>query len=202
MKKNINRILLVMLVFVLTNYSIGQEKKYAIAIHGGAGAMKKEQMDSIKEKAYIEKLNEALSVGEKMLKEGSKGIDVIVKVIQVMEESPLFNAGVGAVFTHDGKVELDASIMDGQSLKAGAVAGVTDVKSPIELAYRVMTNSPHVMLAGKGASEFAKKKGLQWLKTHISIPKSEKRPLKKHWKMKRNRYRVKKKNMELSVVLC
>jgi L-asparaginase / beta-aspartyl-peptidase len=164
MKKNINRFILTILIFVLLVQLIAQEKKYAIVIHGGAGTIKKEQMDSAKEKAYLDKLNEALSKGEKMLKEGSKGIDVVVKVIQIMEESPLFNSGVGAVFTHDGKVELDASIMDGLNLKAGAVAGITDVKSPIELAYRVMTNSPHVMLAGKGASEFAKKEGLTMVK--------------------------------------
>jgi beta-aspartyl-peptidase (threonine type) len=179
MKKNINRIILMIIVFVLANHSVGQEKKYAIVIHGGAGTMKKEQMDSVKEKAYIEKLNEALLVGEKMLKKGARGIDVVVKVIQVMEESPLFNAGVGAVFTHDGKVELDASIMDGQYLKAGAVAGITDVKSPIELAYRVMVNSPHVMLTGKGASEFAKKEGLTMVKNKYFYTEERKKALEK-----------------------
>ncbi len=160
MKKNINIILCITLTFTFAFQVLAQEKKFAIVIHGGAGTIKKENMSPEKEKAYLEKLNEALTLGENMLKEGSKGPDVIVKVIQVLEDSPLFNAGKGAVFTHEGTVELDASIMDGQNLNAGAVAGITTVKSPIELAFRIMTNSEHVMLSGKGAAEFAKKEGL------------------------------------------
>ncbi len=161
-RKYINMLLTGLLALIFSTISLAQEKpKYVIVIHGGAGTITKEGLSEEKEKAYNEKLNEALLLGEKMLKNGEKALDVVVKVIQVMEESPLFNAGRGAVFTHNGKNELDASIMDGVTLNAGAVAGVTDVKSPIMLAYRVMTNSEHVMLSGKGASEFAKKEGLE-----------------------------------------
>jgi beta-aspartyl-peptidase (threonine type) len=162
MRKYINMLLTGLLALIFSTISLAQEKpKYAIVIHGGAGTITKEGLSEEKEKAYNEKLNEALLLGEKMLKSGEKALDVVVKVIQVMEESPLFNAGRGAVFAHDGKNELDASIMDGVTMNAGAVAGVTDVKSPIELAYKIMTNSKHVMLSGKGASEFAKKEGLE-----------------------------------------
>jgi L-asparaginase / beta-aspartyl-peptidase len=164
MKKNINRILLAAFIMAIGLGLKAQEKKYVIAIHGGAGDIKRENISPDKEKAYLLKLEEALELGNIMLKDGARGVDVVIKVIQILEESPLFNAGRGAVFTNKGTIELDASIMNGQDLKAGAVAGVSDVKSPIELAYRVMSNSPHVMLSGKGASEFAKKQGLTMVK--------------------------------------
>jgi len=118
-------------------------------------------MSDEKEAAYIQKLNEALSVGEKKLKNGGTAIETVIAVIKIMEDSPLFNSGKGAVFTHDGKNELDASIMDGKTLNAGAVAGVSNVKNPIELAYTVMTKSKHVILSGEGASAFAKEQGLE-----------------------------------------
>ena len=162
MRKYINTLLTSIAVFALCITASAQQKPdYVIVIHGGAGTITKAGLSKEKEKAYTEKLEEALLLGAKMLKNDKKALDVVVKVIQVMEESPLFNAGRGAVFTHEGKNELDASIMDGKTLNAGAVAGVTNVKSPIELAYKVMTNSKHVMLSGKGASEFAKKEGLE-----------------------------------------
>jgi beta-aspartyl-peptidase (threonine type) len=100
-------------------------------------------------------------VGHAILKSGGTSQTAVMKTIQVMEESPLFNAGKGAVFTHEGTNELDASFMDGKTLNAGAVAGVTSVKSPIELAIKVMTDSEHVMLSGKGAALFAKEQGLE-----------------------------------------
>ena len=162
MRKYINTLLASLVLLSLSISLYSQEKpRYVIVIHGGAGTITKAGISQDKERAYADKLNEALLVGEKMLKEGKKALDVVVNVIQIMEESPLFNAGKGAVFTHEGVNELDASIMDGKTMNAGAVAGVTDVKSPIELAYKVMTNSNHVMLSGKGASEFAKKEGLE-----------------------------------------
>jgi len=162
MKKIINHLLiLIFLVSITFSTKAQQRPDYVIVIHGGAGAMSTENLSVEKEKAHRDKLNEALNVGEKILKEGGKGIDAVIKVIQVLEESPLYNAGKGAVFNHDGIIELDASLMDGLSLKAGAVTGITDVKSPIELAYRVMMHSNHVMLSGKGASEFAKGEGLE-----------------------------------------
>ena len=118
-------------------------------------------MSEEKETAYKTKLEEAIKVGHTILKNGGTSENAVLKTIQVMEESPLFNAGKGAVFTNDGTNELDASFMDGETLNAGAVAGVKDVKSPIELAIKIMKNSDHVMLSGKGASKFAKEQGLE-----------------------------------------
>lgn len=135
--------------------------EFAIIIHGGAGTILKKNMTPEKETAYKTKLEEAVRTGYEILKNGGSSGDAVVKTIQVMEESPLFNAGKGAVFTHDETNELDASFMDGKTLNAGAVAGVKDIKSPIEAARIVMTNSDHVMLSGSGASQFAKEQGLE-----------------------------------------
>lgn len=141
-----------------------QNKKvndFAIIIHGGAGTILKKNMSDEKETAYKNKLEKAIKVGHSILKNGGTSQEAVLKTIQVMEESPLFNAGKGAVFTHEETNELDASFMDGKTLNAGAVAGVKNVKSPIELAIKVMTDSDHVMLSGDGASTFAKEKGLE-----------------------------------------
>ncbi|MFT7899965.1 isoaspartyl peptidase/L-asparaginase [Tenacibaculum ascidiaceicola] len=135
--------------------------EFAIIIHGGAGTILKKNMTPEKETAYKTKLEEAIKTGYEILKNGGSSGDAVVKTIQVMEESPLFNAGKGAVFTHEETNELDASFMDGKTLNAGAVAGVKDIKSPIEAARTVMTNSDHVMLSGIGASQFAKEQGLE-----------------------------------------
>ena len=118
-------------------------------------------MTKEKEQAYKEKLAAAIKVGHTILKNGGTSQEAVLKTIQVMEESPLFNAGKGAVFTNAGTNELDASFMDGKTLNAGAVAGVKNVKSPIELAIKIMTDSEHVMLSGAGASLFAKEQGLE-----------------------------------------
>ena len=134
---------------------------FAIIIHGGAGTILKKNLSDEMEKAYKVKLEESIKAGHTILKNGGTSQEAVIKAIQVMEESPLFNAGKGAVFTHDETNELDASFMDGKTLNAGAAAGVTNVKSPIELAVKVMTDSDHVMLSGKGASTFAKEKGLE-----------------------------------------
>lgn len=157
MQKNL--LLLVTLIFWVS--VLQAQEKYAIVIHGGAGVMSKERMNEEVRAEYKAKLNEALQLGEKMLKEGAAATDVVVKVINVMENSPLFNAGKGAVFTHEGVNELDASIMEGNTLNAGAVAGVRDIKNPINAARAVMDKSEHVMLSGAGASEFAKEQGLE-----------------------------------------
>ncbi len=142
---------------------INKEKAndFAIVIHGGAGTILKKNMTSEKEKAYEKKLEEAVRVGYEILKKGGSSADAVEKTIQIMEDSPLFNAGKGAVFTNAETNELDASFMDGKTLNAGAVAGVKDIKSPIAAARKVMTNSKHVMLSGEGASVFAKKEGLE-----------------------------------------
>tara|TARA_R100000750_G_scaffold17581_2_gene11598 strand:+ start:58786 stop:59781 length:996 start_codon:yes stop_codon:yes gene_type:complete len=131
-------------------------ENFAIVIHGGAGAILKKNMTPEMEKAYQEKLQEALNSGYAILKNGGSAIDAVEKTIVVMEDSPLFNAGKGAVYTNAATNELDASIMDGKTLNAGAVSGVRNVKNPIKLVRLVMEESEHVMLSGKGAENFAK----------------------------------------------
>mgnify|MGYP001188288854 FL=1 len=143
------------------NETMTKQNEFAIIIHGGAGTILKKNLSDEKEKAYKVKLEQAIRTGYSILKDGGTSQEAVVKTIQVMEESPLFNAGKGAVFTHEETNELDASFMDGNTLNAGAVAGVMNVKSPIELAVKIMTDSDHVMLSGKGASMFAKEKGLE-----------------------------------------
>jgi beta-aspartyl-peptidase (threonine type) len=155
------RILLGIAVAVFLSGCGAQNKTdYAIAIHGGAGVILRENLSPEVEKAYRQMLDSALTVGEKVLASGGKAMDAVEQTIRVMEDCPLFNAGKGAVFSHEGYNELDASVMDGSNLMAGAVAGVRNVKNPITLARRVMTNSVHVMLSGKGATEFAREQGL------------------------------------------
>jgi len=134
-------------------------KKYALVIHGGAGVMDKKSMTDEIQNEYIRALNRVLQVGDSVLANGGTCMDAVEKTIMMMEDSPLFNAGKGAVFTHDGLVELDASVMDGQNLKAGAIAGVRDIKNPIKVARAVMEKSEHVLLAGIGASQFAVEQG-------------------------------------------
>jgi len=141
--------------------ALEKQSEFAIIIHGGAGTILRGNLSKKKEKAYRDKLEEAIRTGYTILKNGGTSQLAVVKTIQVMEASPLFNAGKGAVFTHEETNELDASFMDGETLNAGAVAGVKNVKSPIELAVKIMTDSEHVMLSGKGASIFAKEKGLE-----------------------------------------
>jgi len=127
----------------------------AIAIHGGAGTMNRADLSEEKEAAIRETLSRALQVGHARLEAGDSAVDAVEAAIVVLEDSPLFNAGYGAVFNSQGGHELDAAIMDGSSRNAGAITGVRHVRNPILLARRVMTNSPHVMLAGAGAEEFA-----------------------------------------------
>ncbi len=134
---------------------------FGIVIHGGAGTIRKENMSDSLEQAYKEKLEEAIRTGHEILANGGTALEAVQRTINVMENSPLFNSAKGAVFTNEGKNELDASIMDGETLNAGAVAGVTNVKNPINLAYEVMVNSDHVLLSGKGAEQFAKEQGLE-----------------------------------------
>ncbi|GAA4275196.1 isoaspartyl peptidase/L-asparaginase [Aquimarina gracilis] len=134
---------------------------FGIVIHGGAGTILKENMTAQKEAEYRAKLEEAIKVGHTILNNGGTSLEAVEKTINVLEDSPLFNAGKGAVFTNEGINELDASIMDGSNLNAGAVAGVKTVKNPINLAREVMLNSPHVMLSGKGAAQFAAERGLE-----------------------------------------
>jgi beta-aspartyl-peptidase (threonine type) len=169
-------ILSTLLIVVLTFFSCRTEKKrdqrssvsasipkqaWAIVIHGGAGGMSRDNTTPEVDKEYRAALSQAMSVGKKILAEGGSALDAVERTIRIMEDNPLFNAGKGAVFTHEGKNELDAAIMDGSNLAAGAVTCVMDIKNPISAARKVMTNSPHVMLSGAGASQFAKEQGLE-----------------------------------------
>ncbi len=139
-----------------------QEKpKWVIVIHGGAGTILKENMSEEAEILYTQKLSEALNTASTILEKGGTSLDAVTAAITTMENSPLFNAGKGAVFTAEGKNEMDASIMDGSNIKAGAVAGVGTIKNPILAAREVMENSKHVMLQGEGADIFAKAQGLE-----------------------------------------
>lgn len=134
---------------------------YVLVIHGGAGTILKENITDESEQHYKDKLNEALQIGAEILKNGGSSLDAVTETICVLEDSPLFNAGKGAVFTAEGVNEMDASIMDGRDLNAGAVAGVRTIKNPIRAARAVMEDSPHVLLSGSGADTFAMKQGLE-----------------------------------------
>jgi beta-aspartyl-peptidase (threonine type) len=143
------------------NTPIKNQKKqeWAIVIHGGAGTMS--GLSKEKQNEYGKALQKALNIGKEILQQGGSALDAVEMTVRSMENDSLFNAGKGAVFTHEGRNELDASIMDGSNLAAGAVAAVTDIKNPISAARAVMTKSPHVLLSGAGASEFAKENGLE-----------------------------------------
>ena len=160
MNKLIQSLLLVTLLISSVVAGAQQKEKYVLVVHGGAGTILKKNMTPEKEAAYIAALTLALQTGYNQLKAGKSSLDAVEATIHMMEDSPLFNAGKGAVFTHDGKNELDAAIMDGKTLSAGAVAGVTTIRNPISAARAVMEKSEHVMLVGKGAEAFAKEAGL------------------------------------------
>jgi beta-aspartyl-peptidase (threonine type) len=153
------------LAFLLLSFSLINAKaqtpvkNYGIAIHGGAGTILKSDLSPELEKQYKEKLQQALDAGYAILDKNGSSLDAVEAAIKVMEDSRLFNAGCGSVFTADGKNEMDAAIMDGKTLKAGAVAGLRTIKNPIAAARCVMDKSPHVLLAGSGADLFAKQCG-------------------------------------------
>lgn len=137
------------------------DKKIGFVIHGGAGTIEKSSMTPEREKAYRDALTQALNAGHETLRRGGAALDAVVAAIRIMEDSPLFNAGRGAVFTSAGTNELDSSIMDGGTLKAGAVASLKHIKNPIALARLVMDKSPHVLLIADGAEAFAREQGVE-----------------------------------------
>ena len=141
-------------------WAVAAGQPVAIALHGGAGTIERDRMSAEVEAEYRSFLDKAISDGHQQLQAGEEGLDVVVAIIQRMEDSPLFNSGKGAVYTWEGQHELDASIMHGALMDAGAVAGVTTVQSPIALARAVMEQSPHVMLASRGAEQFAAELGI------------------------------------------
>ncbi|HIB04362.1 MAG TPA: isoaspartyl peptidase/L-asparaginase [Candidatus Marinimicrobia bacterium] len=148
------------IAFAILTGSKDESVEFSIAIHGGAGTITRKNMTPEKENAYRSKLKETLNVGYSILNKGGTSLDAVEATIRIMENSELFNAGKGAVFTNAGTNELDASIMDGRNLKAGAVARVKTVKNPISAARKVMEETWHVMLSGDGADKFAKEQGL------------------------------------------
>lgn len=141
-------------------------KKYTIVIHGGAGTISPDMPDSIKQ-SYINSLSQALQIGKVVLVNGGTALDAVEKVLRFFESDPKFNAGIGSVYTSAGTHEMDASIMDGKDLSCGAVAGVEHIEHPISLARLVMEKTPHVLLAYKGAEEFAKSMGVPLVNSKI-----------------------------------
>ena len=137
-----------------------EQQEWAIALHGGAGGVSA-NLTPEREATYKEHLTEALEIGKDILSRGGKALDAVEGVVRYLEDCPLFNSGHGAVVTAEGKHELDAAIMDGSNLMAGAIAGVTDIKNPISTARMVMEKTPHVLLIGTGASSFAKENGAE-----------------------------------------
>ena len=135
-------------------------KIFGLAIHGGAGTLPRAEMSEERERKYRAGLAAALDAGYAVLQAHGTSLDAVTQAVMSLEDNPLFNAGLGSVFTIDGRNELDASIMDGSTLKAGAVCGVTHIKNPVELARTVMEHSEYVMLSGEGAEEFALSRGL------------------------------------------
>lgn len=134
--------------------------KAVIAIHGGAGAISRTQLSAQKELEYVEALSAIVEQAQHMLEEGASALDVVTDAVRQLEECPLFNAGMGSVFTADETHELDACVMDGYSLNAGAVAGVKHLRNPVLAARQVLENSPHVLLIGDGAEAFAQQQGM------------------------------------------
>src|SRR6188768_1623251 len=152
--------LLVLLASTLSP-AVDAAPKWAIVIHGGAGVIERKELTAEQEAAYREALTRAIGAGSDVLGKGGTALDAVEATIVLMEDDPLFNAGRGAVFTAEGRNELDASIMDGRTLSAGAVAGVTRTRHPVQLARLVMDRSPHVMLAGEPAEQFGVTHGLE-----------------------------------------
>lgn len=151
--------LLILFFFIAIHFSHSQE--IALVVHGGAGNINKKNMSDSLEQLYHNKLSEALSAGYEILFDGGSSLEAVQYAINIMEDSPLFNAGKGAVFTSAETNEMDASVMNGRTLNAGAVAGVKHIKNPINAAIEVMNNSSHVMLTGEGAEAFAKSGGIE-----------------------------------------
>jgi beta-aspartyl-peptidase (threonine type) len=135
-------------------------KKFGIAVHGGAGTILRSKMTSEKEMIYLKALEDAILTGTKILESGGSALDAVEATVKNMEDFPLFNAGRGSVFTHEGKHEMDACIMNGKDLMAGSIAGVKNIKNPIQLARAVMEKSEHVFLANSGAVAFAKEQNV------------------------------------------
>ena len=170
-------VLLMTAISVTSSADAETKRPLAIAIHGGAGVIAREQLGPDDGASYRAGLAEALDAGYAVLERGGSSLDAVTTAVRILEDNPLFNAGRGAVLTHDGHAELDASIMTGHDLKAGAVAGVKRIRHPIDLARKVMEDSPHVMLYGTGAEEFASSRGFDFVPNEFFITPQRKRQL-------------------------
>jgi len=174
----VRNLILIFLSIVFLGCQESPNNKIAIVIHGGAGTIVKENITPELERSYFLKLEEAIRVGYDILKNGGSSKEAVEKTIHVMENSPLFNAGHGAVLTSDGTAELDASFMDGETLDAGAIAGVKNIKNPISAAIAVMEKSPYVLLSSNGAEQFASEVGLEIVPNSYFITERRKTQLK------------------------
>jgi beta-aspartyl-peptidase (threonine type) len=177
-----------------------QNPRLGFVIHGGAGVIRRGDLSPEKEKAYRAKLEEALMAGYKALQDGRTSLDAVQIAINLLEDSPLFNAGKGAVFTADGKNELDAAIMDGKDLRAGAVAGLRHVKNPINLARAVMEKSPHVMMIGDGAELFAKEQNIELVPEKYFFTQERWDALQRIIKQEKEKEKTKQENKKVSQV--
>ncbi|MDC2888083.1 isoaspartyl peptidase/L-asparaginase family protein [Psychrosphaera algicola] len=157
----------IIIFLALVSHIVSAAQPFAIAIHGGAGTILKSSMTPELEAQYRKKLDDAKQLGYSILSSGGTSEQAVLSVIKILEDSPLFNAGIGAVYTYEGQHELDASVMDGKSRMAGAITGVKTVRHPIELASAVMHKSVHVMLSGSGAENFATTVGLEQIDNSI-----------------------------------
>ncbi len=170
MKQQLARLGVFILILIFNGMA---QQKYGIVIHGGAGVILPEHFTEEQKKFYYQKLSEALDSGYAVLEKGGTATDAVVAAIKILEDSPLFNAGKGSVFNAKGQIEMDASIMEGKSMKAGAVAGVRRIKNPIEGAKLVMEQTPHVMLIGQGAENLWKEKGYKLVDTSYFYEKKQ-----------------------------
>jgi beta-aspartyl-peptidase (threonine type) len=174
-------------LFILMTWIASGQNKYCLVLHGGAGVMDTEAFPAEKQKEYIFHLGKALNLGDSVLSHGGTSTEAVVKTVSYLEDCPLFNAGKGAVFTWEGKNELDASVMEGATLKAGAITGVKTIKNPIKAAVSVMNFSEHVFLSGKGAEEFARKQELEMVPNRYFFTGNRYDALKKLKKIQRKR---------------
>lgn len=148
------------------------KSKYALVVHGGCGNVVRECFSEHQERAHLATLRQSLEAGQRILQQDGSSLDAVESAIRVLEDSPLFNAGRGSVFTHQGTQEMDASIMDGRNRQAGAVTGITKLRNPVSVARAVMEHSTHVLLSGAGAETFAREQGMEfattdWLFDHM-----------------------------------
>src|SRR6478752_7506178 len=157
-----------------------ESNMFAIAIHGGAGTLARDQMSAAQERDYLDGLGAALDAGSALLAQSRPGLDAVIAAVRVLEDNPLFNAGRGAVLDRDGMAELDASLMDGRTLAAGAVSGLRHIRNPIDLARLVMDRSPHVMLVGTGAEDFARTQGMELVSNEYFRTPARQRQLERH----------------------